>query len=103
MARREIKPTTELGKQLEKERENRGLTIAAWCRELDVSRPQYLQWRTRVVELELINIRKIAVVMGVTLDTVFGWIDVDVPIMHVIPGFPNPIDAQSKSLIGLAA
>lgn len=103
MARRETKPTTELGRQLEKERENRELTIDAWCTELDISRPQYLQWRTRPVELEFINIRRIAAVMGVTIDTVFGWIDVDVPIIHVPSWFPRPIDVAGVSLIPLAA
>lgn len=103
MARRETQPTTELGKQLEKERENRELTIDAWCQELGVSRPQYLQWRTRPVELEFVNIRRIAVVMGVTIDTVFGWIDVDVPIIHVTPWFGRPIDITAGSLIPLAA
>lgn len=103
MARRETQPTTELGKQLEKERTSREMTIDAWCTELRISRPQYLQWRTRPVELEFINIRRIATVMGVTIDTVFGWIDVDVPIIYVPSWFPRPIDAGDKRLVPLAA
>lgn len=38
MARKETQPTTELGKQLEKERTNRGLTKEEWCVELAISK-----------------------------------------------------------------
>lgn len=85
--------TTELGRQLEKERTNRGLSLEEWCDELEVSRQQYLQWRTRPVELQLINARRIATVLHTTIAVVYSWVDVDVPIIHV-PSiwFGRPID-----------
>lgn len=94
MARKETQPTTELGKQLEKERINRGLTKEQWAAELNVSKPTYLAWLTRPVDIEFINIRRMAVVLGVTIDTVFGWIEVDVPIIHAPSTlwFGRPID-----------
>lgn len=95
MARKETQATTELGKQLEKERVNRGLTKEQWCAELNISKPAYLTWLTRPVDIEFINIRRIAVVVGVTIDTVFGWIDIDVPIIHAPSSrgwFGRPID-----------
>jgi hypothetical protein len=103
MAKTTAQATTELGRQLEKERENRGLKIGPWCAELKVSRQQYLQWRTRPVELEFVNIRRIAVVLGITIDTVFGWVEVDVPIIHEMTrrqwaGRPIEIFAGSASL-----
>lgn len=97
MARKETQPTTELGKHLEKERANRELTKEGWCLELQISKPTYLAWITKPTDIEFINIRRIAVVMGVTIDTVFGWIDVDVPIIHapsIASWFGRPIDAQ---------
>ena len=96
MARKETQPTTELGRQLEKERENRNLTIDRWCEELDISRPTYLGWRTKATDIEFQNIRRIAVVMGVSIDTVFGWLEVDVPIIHVTPWFPRPIETLAR-------
>lgn len=96
MARKETQPTTELGKQLEKERANRGLTKEEWCIELGISKPTYLAWLTRSVDIEFINIRKMAVVMGITIDTVFGWVGVDAPIIHAPSTcrswFGRPID-----------
>lgn len=83
MARKETQPTTELGRQLEKERISRELTKEAWCAELRISKPAYLGWLTKQTEIQFINVRRIAVVMGVTIDTVFGWMEVDVPIIHV--------------------
>lgn len=92
MAKTTAQATTELGRQLEKERENRGFKLEEWCAELEVSRQQYLQWRTRPVELQLVNARRIAVVLGITITDVYGWVNVDVPIIHVIPrpGFYQP-------------
>lgn len=108
MGSKETQPTTEVGKQLEKERINRGLTKEAWCDELQIKKPTYLAWLTRPVDIEFINIRRIAVVMGVTPDTVFGWIEVDVPIIHVIPGRrkwdrrPIDIAAVEETLVAAA-
>lgn len=100
MTRKETQPTTELGKHLEEERVNRQLTKEAWCAELQISKPAYLTWLTRPVDIEFINIRRIAVVMGVTIDTVFGWIDVDVPIIHApspAAWFGRPIDTPAAA------
>lgn len=92
MARKETQPTTKLGQRLEAERAKRGLTKAEWCAELQISKPSYLTWLTRPVDIEFVNIRRIAVVVGVTVDTVFGWIEVDVPIIHAPSWFPRRTD-----------
>lgn len=100
MARKETRPTTELGKQLEKERVNRGFTKEAWCVELDISKPTYLAWLTKPVDIEFVNIRRIAIVMGITIDTVFGWIDIDVPIIHApsrVAWFGRPIESLAAA------
>jgi len=96
MARTLVEPTTEIGRQLEKVREERGFSKDAWCTELDVSRPTYDRWLTRPTpNMDLNNMRRIGVVVGVTLDTVFDWIGIDVPIIHApssVPWFVRPID-----------
>jgi hypothetical protein len=100
MARKTIAPTTELGEHLEQEREDRALTKDAWCKELRVGRPTYDAWLTRPVDIEFINIRRIAVVVGVTVDTVFGWIEIDVPIIHapsMARWFGRPIDIPAAA------
>lgn len=100
MARKETRPTTELGKQLEKERVNRGFTKETWCVELDISKPTYLAWLTKPVDIEFVNIRRIAIVMGITIDTVFGWIDIDVPIIHapsIRAWFGRPIESLAAA------
>lgn len=76
MARRETEPTTELGRQLEKERKNRGLTKERWVEVLDCYKPTYLGW-LRGTEPSLDNIRHIATVLGVPAVEVFGWIEAD--------------------------
>lgn len=102
MAKTPAQATTELGRQLEKERLARELSIEEWCAELQVSRQQYLQWRTRPVELQLINARRIATVFGITITVVYGWVDVDVPIIHVPVWFRRPIE-QTVRTVSLAA
>lgn len=47
MARKETQPTTEIGRQLEKERNNRGLTRPEWYAELEITKPTYIAWLTR--------------------------------------------------------
>lgn len=76
MARREVEARTEIGRQLEKERRNRGLTKEAWIELLDVSKPTYLGW-LRGSEPELDNIRHIADVLGITSVEVFSWMEAD--------------------------
>jgi len=83
MARTTIEATTELGKRLEDEREKQELGKEAWCAKLNISRPTYDRWLTRPTpNMDFNNIRRIAVVLGISIDTVFGWISVDVPIIH---------------------
>jgi transcriptional regulator with XRE-family HTH domain len=76
MARREIEPTTELGRQLEKERRNRGLTKEAWIDLLDVSKPTYLSW-LRGAKPDVESIFLISTTLGIPAATVFSWIEDD--------------------------
>ena len=73
MARNEVEPQCELGRQLEKERENRGLTKTAWLIELRTYRPTYINWM-RGAEPERVNMERIAEVLGVPLPTVYEWV-----------------------------
>jgi transcriptional regulator with XRE-family HTH domain len=76
MSRSEIEPITELGRQLEKERRNRGLTKEDWAEQLGTSKPTYNAW-LRGQEPQLVNIRAVAETMGLTSMEVFGWIEGD--------------------------
>lgn len=76
MARREVEPTTELGRQLEKERRNRGITKEAWIDLLDVSKPTYLAW-LRGAKPDVESIFRIAATLDVRAGTVFSWIEDD--------------------------
>ena len=76
MARREVEPRTELGRQLEKERRNRGLTKEAWVEMLDVSKPTYLGW-LRGVKINSENLFLIADILEIPAGTVFSWIEDD--------------------------
>lgn len=101
MARTLVEPTTELGRQLEKVREERVFTKDAWCVELRISRPTYDRWLTRPTpNMDFNNIRRVAVVVGVSIDTVFEWIGIDVPIIHAPSGwgwFGRPIDLPAAA------
>lgn len=76
MARREVEPTTELGRQLEKERRNRGLTKEAWIGLLDVSKPAYLGW-LRGAMPDMGSIFEISSILEVSATEVFSWIEAD--------------------------
>ena len=76
MARREVEPTTELGRQLEKERQNRGLTKESWIEMLDVTKPTYLGW-LRGSQPELGNIFHISDVLDLPYHEVFSWVVTD--------------------------
>ena len=94
MMRREKEPTCELGRQLEKERKNRGLTKMAWVVELDCQKPTYLGWLTGS-EPTIDNIRHIAEVLDVTSGEVFDWIESDrVKGGYVSPNFHLAAEGQ---------
>lgn len=76
MSRREVEPITELGKQLEKERINRGLTKEAWIALIGVSKPTYLGW-LRGAQPDLESIFLIAETLGITDVEVFSWVAAD--------------------------
>lgn len=76
MARNEVEPTTELGRQLEKERKNQGLTKEAWIDLIYVSKPTYLGW-LRGAQPELTNIFQIAEALAIEPDEVFSWVASD--------------------------
>ena len=73
MARREVEPQCELGRQLEKERTNRGLNKTAWISLLGTHRPTYINWM-RGGEPERVNMERIAEVLKVPLFTVYEWL-----------------------------
>lgn len=74
MARNEIEPTTEIGKQLEKERINRGLTKTAWALILKTSRPTYNSWLYQPVDIQEVNRKAIATELKVERAVVDEWI-----------------------------
>jgi len=76
MARTTIEPRTELGRQLEKERINRGLSKDEWAEELATSKPTYNQW-LRGQEPMPVNIRNIAKTLGISTVDVWLWLEQD--------------------------
>ena len=105
MARTELKPATIIGRELEAKRDELALTKEAWCLMLDVSRPSYLMWLARPVDIESQNVRRIAEVLGVPRSTVYEWLEADrmnPPIIHA-PSFSKGHLAPVRSLVGVAA
>lgn len=77
MAVTEVKPRTEVGRKLEAARHDQGLTKEAWVEMLDVSKPAYLLWLTRSVDINYANVKNIAAALGVSVGDVYGWLEVD--------------------------
>lgn len=75
MARRYVEPQTELGRQLEKERKNRGFSKEVWCDLLGISRPAYNAWLLDA-EPGMENIRSIARILGIATSEVFAWVEI---------------------------
>ena len=86
MAVRTVEPSVELGRRLEKERVNRGLTKERMAELLDVSKPTYLSW-LRGGEPQLANILKIAETVGSDMGAVYEWVVTDRKVFDDIPRY----------------
>ena len=73
MARSTTKPTTELGRQLEKERKNRNLTMQGMADYLGVSKPAYLGW-LRGSKPQPHHMKLIAKKLDTDAGSVLGWV-----------------------------
>ena len=113
MARTELRPGTVIGRELEARRLDQALTKEAWCLMLDVSKPSYLMWLARPVDIESQNVRRIAEVLEVSIGTVHEWLEADrskkgrtvSPIIHGVSTLRRPKDNRpaNRFLIPRAA
>jgi transcriptional regulator with XRE-family HTH domain len=98
MARSTTQPTTELGRQLEKERVNRNLKMQGMADYLGVSKPTYLGW-LRGTRPQSHHLELIAEKLDTKPGSVLGWVLVSSGLVITwkedhLEWFPRPIDIQ---------
>ena len=88
-------PRTEIGRLLEKERANLGLSMGAFAEVLGTTRPTYQNWRMRPVNIEPDNVDAIAEILGMTDVEVYAILRRDPESAHNPRSvwFARPIDA----------